>query len=352
MDWKTIDSMQIDLTSYCNARCGACTRNEFGGATVEGLSLNHFDTAIWERIFTQDLKDHNVNSITFNGMWGDPGMHPHLPEMLTVLHNSHPETIITSLATNGGTHTPEWWARLAKSLSAFKYHRVDFAFDGLNDTHEIYRRRVSYEKLMANATAFIENGGRAAWIMTVFDHNRHQLTEARALAKSMGFSTFRSRQSNASNIRVSDGDEQYEITTNNAQKQDFDNETFLSESPFIDRTRDSGCPWYDTFKVQLDPWHKIWPCCHIAAQSLTDQYVKVIDPITGEKIRVKEFAMQQEVYDQVDDKDFNNLENHSFLDILNHDWYQNKLSTRIKNKDLFICQRTCGINGEAAKFNV
>jgi len=355
MDWTKINSMQIDLTSHCNARCGACTRNINGGDAIAGLNLNHFDINIWERLFTQDLKDTKLTNIVFNGMWGDPAMHPLLPEMITILHKSHPEVIITSLATNGGTHSPEYWARLGAALSVFKYHRVDFAFDGLADTHEIYRRRVKYDRLVANAEAFIKHGGQANWIMTVFDHNRHQLKEAEQLAGKMGFAGFRSRRSNASNIVVEDRDERYTITTDNVVKSDYGHTEF-KDNPFVEPPElNTGCPWYNQLRIQLDPWHKVWPCCHIATHVIEDQWVKIRDPETGEKIKVKEFDMQQEVYDQVDSADFNDLTKHDFLTIMNNEWYQNYLTEKIKNRSLLVCDRNCGIlsNGqELTKHNV
>lgn len=355
MDWTKVHSMQIDLTSHCNARCGACTRNIMGGPAKPELQLNHFDIKIWERLFTQDLKDTKLTNIVFNGMWGDPAMHPLLPEMITILYNSHPEVTITSLATNGGTHSPEYWSRLGAALKPFKYHRVDFAIDGLSDTHEMYRRRVKYERLMANAEAFIAAGGEAQWIMTVFNHNRHQISEAKDIARDMGFASITTRESNSSTVQIEDGDERYFMSNDQVQKSDY-GYTGFKDVPFVEPTElNTGCPWYNQLRIQLDPWHKVWPCCHIAAQVIGDQWIKVKDPVTGEKIRVQEFNMQQEVYDQVDSKDFNDLTKHDFLAIMNSEWYQNYLTKKIQDKSLLVCDRNCGIltNGErSAQHNV
>jgi hypothetical protein len=344
MDWTKINSFQIDLTSHCNARCGACTRNVDGGPTVPNLTLNHFDIKVWERLFTKDLANTEVTRIVFNGMWGDPAMHPLLPEMLDILHDSHPETIITSLATNGGTHTPEYWARLGTSLARFDYHAVDFGIDGLADTHEMYRRRVKFDRIMANAEEFMANGGNGQWIMTVFDHNKHQLDEAANLAAKMGFNQIRYRKSNASKVYVNDGKEEYTLTTDNVTSDDYGVRFFKNTQGFLPPVElTSGCPWYNQLTVQLDPWHQIWPCCHIATHYLGDQYVKQIDPITGEKVKVKEFDMQQEVYSLVDDNKFNDLTNYDFFSIMNHSWFQEHLTNKIKDKSLLVCDRNCGI---------
>ena len=62
-----------------------------------------------------------------------------------------------------------------------------FSIDGLKNTNELYRRKLEWEKLMRNASAFIEAGGVAYWDMLVFKHNEHQIEEVRQLAKNMGF---------------------------------------------------------------------------------------------------------------------------------------------------------------------
>ena len=48
---------------------------------------------------------------------------------------------------------------------------------------------------MENAQAFIDAGGRARWDFIVFAHNEHQVEDAEALAKKMGFEKFQYKKS-------------------------------------------------------------------------------------------------------------------------------------------------------------
>jgi MoaA/NifB/PqqE/SkfB family radical SAM enzyme len=67
---------------------------------------------------------------------------------------------------------------------------VFFSIDGLADTNHLYRRKVSFNKAIDNAKAFINAGGKAYWNYIVFKHNQHQVEEAHALSKELGFADF------------------------------------------------------------------------------------------------------------------------------------------------------------------
>ena len=67
---------------------------------------------------------------------------------------------------------------------------INFAFDGLEDTNHLYRRRVNWSTAIKNATAYIDSGGTARWTYLTFKHNEHQIEEARSLAKKMNFLSF------------------------------------------------------------------------------------------------------------------------------------------------------------------
>ena len=50
MQWQSkVHKLQVDITSHCNARCGACVRNNNGGETEPELALKHFDMDLWKR---------------------------------------------------------------------------------------------------------------------------------------------------------------------------------------------------------------------------------------------------------------------------------------------------------------
>jgi hypothetical protein len=51
----------------------------------------------------------------------------------------------------------------------------------------LYRRNVDYDKVIRNARAFIDRGGRAQWNYIVFKHNEHQVEQAKQLAQEYGF---------------------------------------------------------------------------------------------------------------------------------------------------------------------
>lgn len=126
------------------------------------------------------------------GAYGDPALHVDLLGLIGVLREHSPDVAI-SVFTNGGVRSTHWWSRLADDLG--QRGRVVFAIDGLRDTLGTYRRNVSYDKVEANASAFIAAGGTAEWDFLVFKHNEHQVDQARERAAALGFARFNPKHS-------------------------------------------------------------------------------------------------------------------------------------------------------------
>jgi len=182
-DFSVIDEYQIEITTYCNAACPQCPRNDLGHGINPYMPLTHLDRAVIDRAFDPDLCS-RLRQIFFCGSYGDPIMHPDFLGILRDFRSKNP-TLWLYMHTNGGVHDPEYWAEIADIMNG--YGQIDFGIDGLEDTLHLYRKNVKYSKVIANAQSFIAAGGRAQWNYIVFRHNEHQVEQAKQLANSMGF---------------------------------------------------------------------------------------------------------------------------------------------------------------------
>jgi MoaA/NifB/PqqE/SkfB family radical SAM enzyme len=181
-----IDEYQIEITTLCNAACPQCPRNINGDEVNPHLPLVHLSKDIVDQAFPTELVQ-QLRQIFFCGSYGDPIAHPDFLEILRDFRRKSP-TVWLYLHTNGGIRGKSWWAELAKIING--YGKIDFGIDGLSDTNHLYRKNVNFNKVIENAAAFIVAGGRAQWSFIVFKHNEHQVDEAEALSKELGFETF------------------------------------------------------------------------------------------------------------------------------------------------------------------
>ena len=90
--------------------------------------------------------------------------------------------------TNAGAKDEAWWRELAKVFG--RMGAVIFSVDGLRDTNHLYRQVVVWDNVVRSATSFINAGGRARWDFLIFEHNQHQVEQAREIADKMGFEKF------------------------------------------------------------------------------------------------------------------------------------------------------------------
>jgi sulfatase maturation enzyme AslB (radical SAM superfamily) len=125
------------------------------------------------------------------GNFGDPAAAKDTLQIFKWFREVNP-TITLGLNTNGGLRSTRWWTELASILNGPRDFVV-FSIDGLKDTNHIYRIGVNWNKLVANARAFIGAGGNAQWDMLIYQHNEHQLHEAIEFARAQKFSWFRSK---------------------------------------------------------------------------------------------------------------------------------------------------------------
>jgi len=381
-----LHKLQLDLTSHCNAACGACVRNENGGETRTGLELKHFDLDLFKRIATVDTKGWYIRQMSWNGNWGDSMMHPDIIEMVNTWTRYHPETEIC-IATNGAIRSTKFWSELAVALNASPNHKVDFAMDGMEDTHKLYRRKTSHAKLCENIKAFTDAGGSCHVYMTTFEHNKHQIEEVKELSRKLGAKAFKARGSftgdrvmevrgiNEANNkflpwdeanytmkawypddgqdRFTENDKQIDATRAIFRENERPNSTakdgkFYStintnfESLFKQHIQESKCPWQHEGEVQLDPWGIVWPCCHTSlygggashnASCMTGpngiNYDKELAP--GNDHIVEEIMNTC------------NLNTRSLEDILSNNFFNNTLNTAIENADWAVCRNNCGI---------
>ena len=235
-----------------------------------------------------------------------------------------------TVMTNGSARNTEWWANLAK-LGTY----VVFSIDGLEDTNHIYRVNSNFKKIIENIKAFVGAGGLARWDYIMFDHNKHQVDEARQLSKDLGMDAFnlkitsrfvseqKDTVDNKNLIQVKD-------IKNNALKRDYNN--IVSEYDSFDnyvRATPITCKYKDMKRYYIDFNMRLWPCCWVGAPGLFHSE-------NEQSVDLK----------RVTDKfgeDFNRLDLHGWDNVLSHEFYNSYLENSWVNENrIYTCGRTCG----------
>ena len=189
---EEITTVHLEVTERCNASCPQCARNLNGGEVNPQLHDAELSLDDVKKILKPEFIK-QLKRLYMCGNYGDPISARDTLEIFEYIRSNNAKMQL-SFHTNASAKTPEWWSQLPAAMG--KSHYVVFSVDGLEDTNHLYRQGTVWKKIMENAQAFIQAGGRARWDYIVFGHNEHQVEEARALAESMGFEKFNVKKSN------------------------------------------------------------------------------------------------------------------------------------------------------------
>lgn len=342
--------LQVDHNSTCNLRCPQCARTHEGG-TVPDLPLTELtvDDYKW---FLNDLK--NLKDVMWCGNYGEIAVSETWLDCLQyVVENTSAKCIIT---TNASVRDEKWWKEVAKILKG--RGKINFSIDGLEDTNHIYRVNAKWQRIMRNAQAYIDAGGRARWDYLVFGHNEHQVDQAVDIARQMGFEQF---QIKLTNRFVND--EQYkkgnavkdqtvstkksEYILNMPRNPNFQGsgkgqneqilENYGSWENYVNKTP-IQCKWQPNGQLFIDFESRVWSCTWTA--SGVYHY--------GENTQKKQINQIFDVYG----KNFNSLRHHSLAEILDNDYFGRDFCASWKGTmddtvpKLFACGRTCGTDYE------
>lgn len=270
---KIVTGLQIEITNHCNSHCPGCGRNVDGGENIPELVLGHMKINTWKKIIDDPLFKRQIALIFLNGMFGDCLMHPNFIEMAEYV----PSKVNFGLSTNGGIRKPEFYKDLAQLFKKKKQnYEMWWCIDGMEDTHQIYRRNVDWHKLVDNLNEFQVHGGRSLVVMTVFKHNEHQINEVENLCKKLGVQTFMIRPSydeqpipakkygKHNSTFIENGSQKFPRILYNRSDQ-VESLPRMSKANNSSLTKNFPCPWLkEDQAVQISHDGNVWPCCFTA----------------------------------------------------------------------------------------
>ena len=187
---KDIKVVHLEVTQNCQAACPMCERNIRGEGLNPHLNLDELNLQDCKQIFTPSFIK-QLDSMYMCGNYGDPIIAKDTLEIFRYFRNNNPD-IWLSMNTNAGARSETWWYDLAQIFG--RNGRVIFSVDGLEDTNHIYRQNVNWGLVERAMDSFIESGGRAQWDFLVFEHNEHQVQEAKQLSLKKGFEKFTAKK--------------------------------------------------------------------------------------------------------------------------------------------------------------
>ena len=367
-------SFHIELTDKCNARCVQCSRNfvdDLGNLNERpNLCLTEITIDQYKDIFKDYL--HKTKTINFCGNMGDPLF---AKDILAITeysfsHVLRPEKGLLKIYTNGGFRSKKWWSEYGNFLKD-KKHELNFAIDGLEDTHHFYRTNTRFHRVIENATAFIEAGGTAEWSFIRFGHNQHQEDDCRKLAKELGFKKFTAvntqRFYGREKISYKWRDVDYSITrykpeqkivkalpskdlnrttkvwnktpVNKISKDVVNISTETARAKFqkdvVKSTKEStgsiDCHVAMRNEVFIDCMGYVHPCCWIGSHEY-HRINKIKKRVAGDDFN--DFLLESREFEPAWEK--------SFLDTIKNDWYQHILPLSWDISPCTICARQCG----------
>ena len=167
----------ISITTYCQAFCAGCQRNDLDGNFLHQFEQNHMDFDLFCKIMDQVDTLENIAFIQLCGELGDPMMHPRIDDILTRIFQTQSKCVIN---TNGALRNAKWYTKWSSQPGL----QIEWGIDGLDhDTNWKYRVGVNWIKAWDNMTAWFDNNGKGAWHFILFEWNIDQVPEVAKLAK-------------------------------------------------------------------------------------------------------------------------------------------------------------------------
>ena len=266
--------LHIEATTRCNAWCPFCPRNVDGFELAPGLDLEDLPVESLEKRIKEFP---NLKAIQFCGTFGDPCAAKNIDALLDCAFSFEKIKTI-QIQTNGSLRKAEWYASLPERGKYLEQLQVWFAIDGTKDTNHIYRQGTSWNKIMENASAYIEAGGDALWQFIPFQHNKDEILEAFGISQRMGFSQFRLfendrpkrggkhyRTGEPLNIKpwYRDGKEPPEDTMFWGNTYNERGEKYVNTGTDNTFVRESNCQHLRDRSVYLDAKDTLYPCCFL-----------------------------------------------------------------------------------------
>lgn len=262
--YDQLESIHVEISNRCQASCPMCLRNYHGDMPNPLLQLTDWSIDDFINIFDSNTIE-LIKRIEFCGNYGDPLLNRDLYKMTDYVKSSG---IFVDIHTNGSLRSTDFWKTFVNYLPE---HRVVFGIDGLGDTHAIHRRGTDFNKIIKNATAFIDAGGNAEWSFIKFKHNQHQVDEAQDLAMKLGFSKFYTKDSNRFSFETqypvynADGNKLYDLEPPLINRIEYVDPADLTVLDQLVTRSNINCYAKHKKEIYIDAHKKIMPCCFLAA---------------------------------------------------------------------------------------
>ncbi len=331
--YDELQSIHLEITNRCQASCPMCSRNYRGGVDNPFLKISDWTLDDFKEII--DIETLNtIKRIEFCGNFGDPLINQDFHLMTDYVKNCD---IFIDVHTNGSLRNREFWKNLPQYLPK---HRVVFGIDGLADKHSVYRRGTDFDKIIENATAFIEAGGVAEWSFIRFKHNEHQVEQARELATKIGFDKFYTKDSSRfvfeREYTILDKTENvvdvlYPPTTTKIKY--FDPTDIVSVSKTMQNTV-IDCYAKHKKEIYIDAHKKIMPCCFLAA--IPYDYERKDDSLFAAKEHIKK--QYKDLIDSLGNTDAKK----GIKTVIQSEAFQTVWQRYWTIKKLWTCGRVCG----------
>lgn len=315
-DLKDIRSVHLEITSNCQASCPMCARNIQGGIVNPFINVTEITFEMFKEWFPVDFLK-QLDKLYMCGNLGDPIIAKDTLEIFSYLKWAN-SNINLSMNTNGSARNNNFWKELAKLKVSIR-----FGIDGLNGTHELYRIGTDFNKIIENASTFIDNGGYAIWDMLIFDHNKHQVDQCKKLSEKLGFKKFVSK--NTSRFK----DDHLNVIDKQGKTIHILYPSERSKQIVItDESKTINCKVAKEKSLYVSATGNVTPCCWLDSEWFNPNHHNRID------------YMDKIGY-------YPNLNNHSLTDIFNNGYFD-KISELWKCSPLKECSRQCG---EVDRFN-
>lgn len=339
--FSQLKSIHLEITNRCQASCPMCARNIRGGIENPNLTYSDWSLSDYKSIMTQEVLK-QIEDIYFCGNYGDPVINNELPAFCEYTKNINPNVRLR-IHTNGSIRNTLWWRNLVPKLP--EDHTVIFGIDGIDDkTQQIYRIGTDYNKILDNATAFIQSGGTAEWVFIRFQHNQDQVEQARQIAADLGFAKFTVKNTSRFminpylDVQDKNGYPAYQIRPPSDMPLTFIDKKVLFSYKEITESSRIDCKVLQEKEVYIDAHKNLYPCCWLASVP----YAYEADDITG-KIKKEMKQQDKEIIEKLGTV---NVLKKSIREIIDSDEYQTLWFDRWHNDKLIMCARTCGVSDQ------